>query len=293
MILKRPIHVARSGRILGEFSSSDLAAMLESAELLPNDLCYIEHENLWVPVADYVAASSLPKFQPPPASEAEEKEDEVSAFMALFSTPTMVLLGWVLFLIVCAVGVGLGVKIYSLTNEVSRAEAESKSLKHRLQTQEQEYRELLTKKETGEDPSTLRGKVILQSENGEPILMPDFVLRLYPRQTIEAHLQSYGTELSALNQTENPEVLAQVLNTLPPPLAETSTNAIGEYEFTLLDDSEYVIHSSMSIPTGGKSRVLLWFLGVSRGDAIGLPVNVTDWNRVGNYTPELMIVPGR
>lgn len=293
MILKRPVHIARSGKIIGEFSSNDLAAMLEATELLPSDLCYIEQENLWVPVADYVAASSLPKFQPPPPAEAEEKEDEISAFMALFSTPTLILLGWVLFLIVCAIGVGLGVKIYSLTKDVSRAQAESKSLQHRLQTQEQEFRELLTKKVTGEDPSTLRGKVILQSENGEPILMPDFVLRLYPRQMIEAHLQSRGAELSSLNQTENQEILAEVLNTLPPPVAETKTNAIGEYEFTLPDDSDFVIHSSMSIPTGGSSRVLLWFLGVSKGDAIGLPVNVTDWNRVGNYTPELMIVPGR
>lgn len=293
MILKRPVHIARSGKIIGEFSSNDLASMLASSELMPDDLCYIEQENLWVPVADYVAASSLPKFQPPPPAEAEEKEESVPVFMALFSTPAMILLGWVFFLIACAVIVGIGVQNFSLGRDVARAQAESTALQHRLHSREEEFRKLLTKRETGGDASVVHGKVILQSENGEPILMPDFLLRLYRRQTIETHLREHAQDLAEYARTGDSTGLATVLNNLPPPSAETSTNAIGEYEFQLPDDGEYVIHSSMSIPTGGSPRILFWFLGCSQKDPLGLPVNVTDWNRVANYTPELMIVPGR
>jgi hypothetical protein len=28
-------------------------------------------------------------------------------------------------------------------------------------------------------------------------------------------------------------------------------------------------------------------------DPLALPVNITDWNRVGNFQPDLVIVPGR
>jgi hypothetical protein len=293
MVLKRPVNIARSGKIIGEFSSSDLGAMMESGELLPGDLCYLEEENLWVPLRDYLEASSLPKFQPPPAAAGEEEKEEAPNFMLFLSSPTMIVLGWVAFLLACGAIVGAGVWIFSLQKDLARAEAEAKGLQHRLQSQEQEYRELLSERESGADQGIVRGKVILQSENGEPILMPDFVLRLYHRKTVEAHLRERQAELAEFEKTGNTANLAEVLNTLPPPLLETASNAIGEYELELPDDGDYVIHSSMSVPREGTPRILLWFLGCSKNDPLGLPVNITDWNRVGNYKSELMIVPGR
>lgn len=293
MILKRPVHIARSGKIIGEFSSSELGGMLEGGQLLPDDLCYLEDQNLWVPLRDYISASSLPKFQPPKASHGGDSDEAESSSMVFQSSPPLAVLGWVAFLFACGALAGTGVWIYSLKKEAAASKAEMKSLRHRLQVQEREYRELLTRRETGEDKAAIRGKVILQSENGEPILMPDFVLRLYERPVIEGHLRTHAAELAAFAQTGDSTKLAAVLNSLPRPVAETTTNAIGEYELELPDEGQYVIHSSMSVPSGGAPRILFWFLGCSMDDPLALPVNITDWNRVGNFQPDLVIVPGR
>jgi hypothetical protein len=293
VILKRPVHIARSGKIIGEFSSSELGGMLEGGQLLPDDLCYLEEQNLWVPLRDYINASSLPKFQPPMATKGEEGAGEAGAFVLALSSPALIVLGWVAFLFACGALAGTGVWIYSLQGEIARSGAELKSLRNRLQNQELEYRELLTRRESGEDKGTVSGKVVLQSEKGEPILMPDFVLRLYERAAIEEHLRRHAPELAAFAQSGDSAKLAVVLNSLPRPVAETSTNAIGEYEIDLPDEGQYVIHSSMSVPSGGAPRILFWFLGCSANDPLALPVNVTDWNRVGNFQPDLLIVPGR
>ena len=293
MFLKRPVHIARGGTIIGEYSSADLQSLLEAGELKATDVCYLEDSNLWINLPDYIHSSSLPKFQPPLKPLAEARGGSAPQWDAAPQNPIAPLLGWVAFIIAFAMLLGAGTWIYILNGEVKKAQRTATQMQQQMLDQDRQYREIVAKPVNPSDRMRVLGTVKLNSEDGDPMVMPAFSVHLYKRQTVEDYLRSKSLDLAAMKPQLTSEKLSTFLTNMPPPLKKAITDSLGNYEFDLPAEGKYVIFSSMTLPGGGNDRIFVWFLGFSTDDPLNLPVHVTDMNRSGQFVPELMIIQGR
>ena len=296
MFLKRPVHIVRKGTIIGEYSSVDLESLLAEGELLPTDVCYIEENSLWINLPDYIRSTALPKFQPqldPQIADPEEKSTGPEWSLAP-GDPVTALLGWIAFLIALAALAGTIIWIVVLKGELRQARDLTAAAELKLYEQDKAYRKRTAPPLEENNRLQVSGTVRLTEETGEKVTMPAFSVQLYKRKEIEDYLHSKSLDLAAMKHQLNSDMLSNFLNGIPSPLKKTTTDAFGKYAFVLPEKGQYVVYSSMTVPSGtGSARVLLWFVSFSTDDPLNLPVNITESNRSTQFIPELMVISGR
>lgn len=293
MTLKRPVTIARNGRILGEFSSSDLAPLLDAGQLGEADECYIEHSNSWLPVRDYIKSAALPRMTTARESEDDDSPERMLRLLRLWESSAPVIIAWTAFTIAFAALVGAAFWINNLQNQ-------SNALVVELNKTREQLREALSNASSAPatpgpaastDPLLVTGQVKLPNEQGEATPVPAFTIYLYRRAAMEEYLESKKDDLMEISRLSDDKLLARFLNDFPTPLLQTTTDSDGRFEFSLPSDGDYVVYSSISVPTPSGVEVLVWLLSLDTTSTA--PILVEDSNRTRSQNPSLMILPGR
>jgi hypothetical protein len=291
MILKRPVHIARKGRMIGEFSSSDLPVLLERGEILKDDTCYIEETNEWLPVCEYIQATATPKARVAPESNEPAFEPPQAPSVLLGSMGLVVLSVVLLFSL--ALIAAAGAWVYSLQSQLNSAMAQVSDLQNELLSRPKPASPEEAAPQMPAERTKVVGTVEIRDEEGKKRPLPGFYVDLYEEKKIRDYLLSRSLDLAAFKQSRDPDVLNRVLRDMPAALLKTTTNAEGDYEFKLPAEGRYVVYSSMTIDGPSGPEILLWFLSFATDDPLNLPVNINEENRSTRLEPEFLIKLGR
>jgi hypothetical protein len=291
MVLKRPVTVARKGRILGEFSSGDLPALIQSGEILPDDNCYLEETNEWQPVRIHIEATETPKARAA-MEEFVDPEERISGpvmVLQLRGVAMLVFTG----LLVLALFVAAGVWIATLSRQLAESTMRVADLQVQLFNLPASGDEFDPRPKIPKSRSKVVGQAFRMDEYGGKQLLTGFFIDLYEEKPLREYLESRSLDLAAFKQTMDQEILGRVLRDLPPPIRKTTTNANGLYEFELPAEGRYVIYSSTTQDGLFGPEIQLWLLSFDTADPLNLPVNITDDTRSTRYEPEFLIRLGR
>lgn len=293
MTLKRPVTIARNGRILGEFSSSGLASLLSSGDLRNSDECYIEDSNSWLPLPDYIAATALPQMSTARESDDEDSPERMLRLLRLWEASAPIIIAWAMFTVALAALAGAAFWINNLQNQANALVVELNKTREQLREARSNATSIAAAPgpAASTDPLRVTGQVKLPNENGESTPVPAFTIYLYRRAAMESYLDSKRDDLLEIARLSDDNRLARFLNDFPTPLLQTTTDSDGRFEFSLPAEGDYVVYSSISVPTSTGVEILLWLLGIDTKSTA--PVAIDDANRTRSQNPSLMILPGR
>lgn len=291
MVLKRPVTVARRGRIVGDFSSGDLPDLLKSGEILVDDTCYLEETNEWQLVGDYIQATETPKARAA-REEALPPEETLRGPVMVLHLRGVTILS-VSTLLVLALIVAAGVWIFDLSRQLAESTARVTDLQIQLFNAANPGDTFDPKPKIPKVRSKVVGQASSLDENGAKKLLTGFYVDLYKENTIRDYINSRSLELAAYKQTGDREILTRLLRDLPTPLRKTTTDASGIFEFDLPAEGRYVVYSSTTLEGITGPEIKMWFLSFATNDPLNLPVNILDENAVSRYEPEFLIKMGR
>ncbi|MDX2081820.1 MAG: hypothetical protein SFU53_13635 [Terrimicrobiaceae bacterium] len=294
----RMVHVARGGKVIGQYPPEQIASLFDTGHFVPSDLCFSEAIPEWTPVEEFLKKADAPRF-----SRAKEKAPEPDSQKSgspqgsrrgsrrsRRGGPSGALLGgWIAFLLALTAVVGLVVWIGALHDQISELKGEVEKAEARAVASEKEYQRLLFVAREVAEPGVARGNVVLRNEAGKRMAIPGLQVGLYPRRQMEDYLDQKFPELASLPQGADP--LAFLLGGLPQPAATTSTDASGRFEFKVPEPGEYVLVAILGNSGGETGRV--WLVGFDSRDSVNSLIEVNDANSVQQLVRSLMIVEGR
>lgn len=291
MILRRPVHIARKGSVIGEFSSSRLPELLERGEILPDDTCYMEESNEWQSVEDYIRATAPPKAKAA-VQETFMDAPQASKPITLPASALGLLLGsgLVFALVLLAV---VGAWIFSLQGQLKDANERVDKLQKELRDRPGAGEPKRESPAMPTERTKVSGRVFLRDGEGRSKPLPGFYVDLFEEKKIRAYLESRSLDLAAFKQSRDPDIMNRILNGMPPPVLKTTTDSAGDYEFRLPAEGRFVAYSSMSVDGPEGPDIILWFLSFGTDDPLNVPVNLTDENRSTRFEPEFLIKLGR
>lgn len=293
----RLVHVARGGKVIGQYQPEQIASLFDTGHFLPSDLCLSETVTEWTPIEEFLKKVDAPRF-----SRAKERPAEPGEAASPLSrrgsrrssrrnqrSSGALVGGWIAFLLALAAIVGLIVWIAALHDQVTELKGEVEKAQARASEKEKEYQRLLFVAREVADPGIARGTVILRNDAGKRIAIPGLQVSLFPRRQIEEFLDQKFLEIASLPQGTDP--LGFLLGGLPQAAAATTTDASGRFEFQIPEPGEYVVIAFMSGGAGQSGRV--WFVGFDSRDSVNSLIEVNDANAVQQLVRSLMIVEGR
>jgi hypothetical protein len=291
MVLKRPVTVARKGRILGEYSAGDLPALVQSGELLPDDNCYLEETNEWLAVRHHIEATETPKARAAQEDSTETEERLSGPVMVLHLRGIAILVFTALLAL--ALFVTAGVWIQTLTRQLADSSARATELQIQLHNASTPGSQFDPNPQIPKSRSKVVGQASRTDPNGGKKLLTGFFIDLYEEKNLRDYLNSRSLDLAAYKQTSDLAILQRILRDLPTPLRKTTTDASGLYEFELPAEGRYVVYSSKTEDGLFGPEIQLWFLSFDTADPLNLPVNINDDTRSTRYEPEFLIRMGR
>lgn len=298
----RLVHVARNGKIIGQFPPEQLASLMDSGHFFESDFCLAEGAGEWLPLPEFLKSVEAPRY-----SRAKSKDPgEVSAKSPVEPgvprssrrsrkgrTQAPMLAGWIAFLLAASGLAGASFWIAGLYGEIAGMELRVQEAEKKLVEKEKEFQKMLFAAREIAEPGIVRGSMILRNQAGKRVAMPGVQVSLLRRKEIESHLDARHSEAKLLPEGTNVDGITFFLTGMPKPVATTTTDASGRYEFPVGEPGEYVVSavSSESTPNGPTNR--LWLVGFSTEDPLNTVVDLTESNGVQQLIPSLMIVEGR
>lgn len=293
----RTVHVARDGKVIGQYPPVQLVSLLDTGGILPTDLCYSEQLPAWTPVLEFIEKTGVEKFSRA-ASTSEEGPAEKTPARASSSSrrpsrkrnndSNIMIGGWMAFLLAGAALVGAVFWILSQQNEITARDTEIARLREEVGNKEKENQRLLFVSRELAEPGTVRGSLVMRNEAGKRIAIPGTEVRMFRRDVIETHLDARFSEASALSTDQQRDAAQFLLLGLPSPVASTTTDASGRFEFTVPEPGEYVLIAQIAAPTPR-----LWFVSFDSRDPLNTLVEISEANAVQQLVRSLMIVQGR
>jgi hypothetical protein len=190
--------------------------------------------------------------------------------------------------------IGSGFWILTLYSEIARKDAQLDEAGKKLSEKEKENQRLLFVSREVAEAGIVRGSIITRNEAGKRVAMPGIEIYLYPRKVIEGYLDSRTAELGRLPSGTNVDGNDFYTTNLPSPLASTSTDSSGRFEFSVPDPAEYVLVSRINSTSQAGAQVSrIWFVSFNSQDPLNTLVQITESNCVQQFVPSLMIVEGR
>lgn len=291
---KRLVHVARDGRLLGQYPPEQLAALIDTGHFLDSDLCYSENHPIWTPMPQFLKKIDAPKYSKAHKDDSHASKTGYSrrGHRSKRNLP-LLLSGWIAFLLALSALLGAGFWIAGLYAEISRQATQIAEIDKKLALQEKENQRLLFVSREIAESGTVRGSIVIRNEAGKRVAMPGVQVFLYPRKTIESHLEARAAEVARIPSGTTVDGNEFFTANLPAPSASTTTDASGRFEFSLPDPGEYVLYTRMNSFAQGAQVAKIWFVGFNSQDPLNTLVQITEANCVQQFVPSLMIVEGR
>lgn len=289
----RLVHVARDGKVLGQYPPEQLPALLDSGHFLESDVCYSELCPVWTPMPQF-----LKKVEPPRYSKAHREESSEPRSSSRRShhskrNSAVMLSGWIAFLLSVSLVIGAGFWIAGLHAEIGRLSNQITEMNTRLDQKEKENQRLLFVSREVAESGVVRGSIILRNEGGKRVAMPGVQVFLFPRRTIDSYLDERATELSRVPAGTSVDGNDFFTTNLPSPLKTTTTDASGRFEFPVTEPGEYVLFTRMNSFAQGAQALRIWFVAFNSQDPLNTLVQINESNYVQQFVPSLMIVDGR
>ena len=290
----RLVHIARDGKVLGQYPPEQLPALLDSGHFLESDLCYSEECPVWTPMPQF-----LKKIEPPKYSKAHKGDNKPRAEGSsrrghhTKRNTTLLLSGWIAFLLSVSVVVGAGFWIAGLYTEIGRLAGQIDEMGTKLDLKEKENQRLLFVSREVAEPGIVRGSIVLRNEGGKRVAMPGVQVFLFPRKTIEHYLDERATALSRVPAGTSVDGNEFFTTDLPVPLKTTTTDASGRFEFPVTDPGEYVLFTRMNSFAQGAQVLRIWLVAFNSQDPLNTLVQINESNYVQQFVPSLMVVDGR
>jgi hypothetical protein len=292
----RLVHVARNGKIIGQFPPEQLASLMDTGHFLDSDLCFSEGSTEWLPLPEFLRKTEAPRYS--------RTKARGGAGSSTPGTPSRrdrraqrnagpILAGWIAFLLALAAPAGAGFWIAGLYVEMNGQRVLVEEIQGKLAAKEKDYQRLLFVAREVAEPGLIRGSLILRNDSGKRVAMPGIPVSLYPRKAIEEHLAARSREASHLPAGTSVDAAEFYLRDLPRPIATTTTDASVRYEFSIPEPEEYIVFTTIVSSNQNGQFKRLWFVSFDSRDPLNTVVDITETNGVQQFIPSLMIVEGR
>lgn len=286
------VTIERDGKVIAQYPPQQLAALYDTGRILEGDLCSSEERPEKISVPRFIRhLDDDVHYGMPPRKEGHGSEVRRRRQSDKLMGPLIA--GWAAFLIAMALLLASAVWISSLYGDLARSKAHFAELEKMLAAKEKDYQRLLFVSREIAEPGLVRGSVIIRDESGKRIAMPGIQVFIYPRDTVENHLSAKVGEQGQNQVAAKGDPAAFFSTGLPSPLASTTTDASGRFEFQLPEEKEYVLYTSISMPSAKGLSTHLWFVSFNSRDPVNTAVDITESNSVQQFIPSLMIVNGR
>jgi hypothetical protein len=292
----RIVHVARAGKVIGQYPPEQLASLLDSGPFFESDLCHSESHPEWTPMPEFLKLVAAPKYSKAHAERPRPPESGRSSrrgHRSRHDHSSAMLSGWVAFLVAVAALLGAGYWISSLYQELAARTAQVDDLGKQLEGKDKEIQKLIFASREIAENGIIRGSLVLRNEAGKRVAMPGQQVLLFPRKDIEAYLEARAAQL-AQEPSDTPINGPEYFSTaLPKPLDTTTTDASGRFEFPIAEPGEYVIFTRLGVLAQGAQQSRIWFVAFNSNDPLNTIISLDDMNAVQQFIPSLMIIEGR
>lgn len=292
----RLVHVARNGKIIGQFPPEQLASLMDTGHFLESDQCFSEGSTEWTPLPEFLRKTDAPRYSRTKNREGASASSPGTSLRRdrrAHRNAGPILAGWIAFLLALAALAGAGFWIAGLYVEMNGQRVLVEEIQTKLAEKEKEYQRLLFVAREIAEPGIVRGSIILRNNSGKRVAMPGVQVSLYPRKAIEEHLSSRSQEASRLPSGSSVDAASFYIRDLPRALATTTTDASGRFEFPVPDPGEYIVFTTIVSSNQNGQFNRLWFVAFDSRDPLNTVVDVTETNGVQQFMPSLMIVEGR
>lgn len=291
----RLVHVARDGKIIGQYPPEQLASLIDTGHFLDSDLCFSESHPEWTPLPDFLKKTQAPKYarvaqgesRPPSRGSSRRGRHRSNSKAGVF------LGGWIAFLLALSALVGAVFWIAGLNAEIAKKSAQLGEMEKTIALKEKENQRLLFVSRELAEPGTVRGSAIMRNEAGKRVAMPGIQIFLFPRKIIEEYLEARRAEVPKIPEGAQVDLNEFFTRDLPIPLANTTTDASGRFEFSIPAPGEYVLFTRMNVLSQNAQSQKIWLVGFNSEDPLNTLVEINDANFVQQFVPSLMIVQGR
>jgi len=298
----RLVHVARNGKIIGQYPPEQLASLMDSGHFFESDFCLAEGSDEWLPLPEFLKSVEAPRYtRTKPREEggaaspssSTERSSRHGRRSRKGKPQGAMLAGWIAFLLAVSALAGAGFWIAGLYGQLGNLEQRILETEKKLTAKDKELQRVLFAAREIAEPGVVRGSMILRNDAGKRVAMPGVQVSLYPRKLIEEHLDARHAMAKNLPEGKTVVGIQFFLDGMPQAEAMTATDASGRYEFAIPGPGEYVVSAllPMSPARGPSSR--LWFVAFNSEDPLNTVVDLTESNGVQQLIPSLMIVEGR
>lgn len=287
----RLVHVARDGKVLGQYQPEQLPTLVDAGHLLDSDFCYSEACPEWTPMPEFLKKIEAPKYLRNQQGGSKPRSPR-RGHRSKHSTPAL-LAGWTAFLLALSAVIGSGFWIAGLYGELGQKTSQLEEMEKKLAGKEKENQRLLFVSREVAEPGIVRGSIVLRNEAGKRVAVPGVQVLLFPRKVIENYLEARAAEVARVPAGTSVDGNEVFTTGLPPVTASTTTDASGRFEFPVPEPGEYVLFTSVNGSAQGARVSRIWFVGFNSQDPLNTLVQITETNFVQQFVPSLMVVEGR
>ena len=290
----RLIHVARDGKVLGQYPPEQLSALMDTGLFLESDMCYSEACPEWTPLPKFLEKTDAPKYLQGRARESKLSDTTYRGRGKRSKrNRSAILSGWIAFLLALSVLIGAGFWIAGLYEELQQKATQIEEMEKKLAAKEKENQRLLFVSREVAEPGLVRGSIVIRGEGGKRVAMPGVQVFLFPRKVIANYLEGRAAEVSRIPAGTSVDGNEFYTAGLPASAASTTTDASGRFEFPVPEPGEYVLFTRMNIVVQGAQASRIWFVAFNSQDPLNTLVQINETNSVQQFVPSLMIVEGR
>ncbi len=278
--VKKLLHIARNGQVLGQFETDKVAHYIETGRLVATDHYFDEGTSTWLSLDQWKEPEIRARVERP-----ETKPDSRSGNSRQRPKPKKKsdagLAGWITCLFIIGIAAGLWVWNQSLAEEIRYLKESNTTLKgtsSNLQRANDALNEIT--------PSGLiRGIIIYEPAPNQTAIVSGATVGLYERQDVEKAIEAVKAD-TTLNFSEKIERLK---TQLPSPLAVTLTDSNGRISLNVPAPGDYILVASAAKGGGADSLHFLWMAGFKSENRPSLMVLLDEKNAISEQNTDIRI----
>lgn len=281
--MKKLLHIARNGQVLGQFEADKVAHYIETGRLVATDHYFDEGTSTWITLDQWKEPEIRAR-----AERTEAKPDSRSGGSSRQRPrPNKQkkgepgLAGWITCLFIIGVAAGLWVWNQSLSEEIRYLKESNTTLKTTAANLQRANDALNEVTPSG----SVRGIIIYEPAPNQTAIVSGATVGLYERKEVEKAIEAVKADAS-LGFTEKIERLK---SQLPSPLAVTLTDSNGRINLTVPAPGDYILVASAAKGSGPDTLHLLWMAGFKSENRPSLMVLLDEKNATSEQNTDIRI----